>query len=72
MGFSIMSNKGLTPLAYSIKEAAQVFSVSTPTIYAWIKQDRIRSVKIGGRTFIPATSLRALIGDVQAESAEAA
>ena len=56
-----MQNAELSPLAYSIKEAAQVVSTSRPTIYAWIKQGRLRSTRINGRVFIPASSLRALI-----------
>lgn len=51
----------LAPLAYSVKEAAQVVSTSQPTIYNWIKEGKLRVTKIGGRTFVPASSLRALI-----------
>lgn len=56
-----MSKQVLEPLAYSIAEAAEVVSTSRPTIYAWIKAGKLRSTRIGGRNFVVASSLRALI-----------
>lgn len=49
-------------LAYSVKEACAVSSLSRTTIYTHIAEGRLRAVKVGGRTVIPAESLRALIG----------
>ena len=48
----------LPKLAYSIKEACQVSSLGKTTIYAHITAGRLRAVRIGGRTVIPADSLR--------------
>lgn len=48
-------------LAYSIKEAAKVSSLGRTTLYAHIAAKRLKAVRIGGRTVIPADSLRALI-----------
>lgn len=48
-------------LAYSIKEACRASSLGRTTIYAHIAANRLRAVRIGGRTVIPADSLHALI-----------
>ena len=48
-------------LAYSIAEAVEASSLGRTTIYSHIAAGRLRAVRIGGRTIIPAASLRALI-----------
>lgn len=48
-------------LAYSVKEACKATSLSKTTIYAHIASGRLRAVRIGGRTVIPAESLHELI-----------
>lgn len=48
-------------LAYSIKEACKASSLGRTTIYAHIAAGRLLARRIGGRTVIPAESLRALI-----------
>lgn len=48
-------------LAYSIKEACKVSSLGRTTIYSHISSGRLKMVKIGGRTLIPAESLLALL-----------
>jgi excisionase family DNA binding protein len=48
-------------IAYSIKEAAKVSSLGRTTLYAHIAAKRLKAVRVGGRTLIPAESLRALI-----------
>jgi excisionase family DNA binding protein len=48
-------------LAYSIKEACQASSLGRSTLYSHILAGRLRAVRVGGRTLIPAESLRALI-----------
>lgn len=48
-------------LAYSIKEACHVSSLGRSTIYAHIAAGRLRAVRVGGRTVIPAESLRGLL-----------
>ena len=50
-----------TPLAYSIREAAQVSSLSRSTIYVHITNGTLRSFKVGGRRVIPANALEALL-----------
>lgn len=54
-----------TPLAYSIRQACQVSSLSRTTLYGHIAAGRLRAVRVGGRTVIPAEALRSLLkGDV--------
>jgi excisionase family DNA binding protein len=48
-------------LAYSIKEACKTTSLSRTTIYSHIASGRLHVVRIGGRTIIPAESLRAFL-----------
>jgi len=48
-------------LAYSIKDAAKALGLGTTTINRMIKDGRLKAVKIGGRTLIPAAALRAII-----------
>lgn len=48
-------------IGYSIKQAAQASSLGRTTIYGHIAAGRLKAVRIGGRTVIPAESLRALI-----------
>ncbi|MET3287037.1 UNVERIFIED_ORG: excisionase family DNA binding protein [Sphingomonas sp. 1057] len=48
-------------VGYSIREACQATSLSKSTIYNHITAGRLRAVRVGGRTIIPATSLHALV-----------
>jgi excisionase family DNA binding protein len=47
-------------LAYSIKEACRVTSLSRSSIYRSIAAG-LKTTRVGGRTLIPAAALRALI-----------
>ena len=51
----------LPKLAYSIREACEASSLGKTTIYSLIAASRLRAVRVGGRTVIPAESLRALL-----------
>lgn len=55
------ANVTFEPLAYSISEACRVSSLGRTRIYQLIGEGRLEVRKIGKRTLIPATSLRALI-----------
>ena len=58
-----MSNDCKLPrLAYSIREACEASSLGRTTIYAHIKAGRLKAVRVGARTIIPAHSLHALLG----------
>jgi excisionase family DNA binding protein len=48
-------------IAYSIKEACHASSLGRTTIYNHIAEKRLKAVRVGGRTLIPAESLCALI-----------
>lgn len=48
-------------IAYSIREACKVTSLGRSTLYSHIAANRLKAVRIGGRTLIPAESLHALI-----------
>jgi excisionase family DNA binding protein len=48
-------------IAYSIKEACRASSLGRTTLYSHIAAGRLLARRIGGRTVIPADSLRALI-----------
>lgn len=52
---------GSGKLAYSIKEACSASSLGKTTLYAHLKTGKLRAVRIGGRTVIPAESLHALV-----------
>lgn len=48
-------------VAYSIKEACRATSLGRTTIYAHISAGRLKAVRVGGRTIIPADALLALV-----------
>ncbi|MDE2561910.1 MAG: helix-turn-helix domain-containing protein [Sphingomonadales bacterium] len=56
-----MSHHPPDPLAYSVADACRVSSIGKTRLYALAKEGRLEMRKIGGRTLIPAASLRALI-----------
>lgn len=51
----------LDKMAFSIREACAVSSLGRTSIYGHISAGRLRSVRVGGRTIIPADSLHALL-----------
>jgi excisionase family DNA binding protein len=55
------SSHPVDKIAYSIKEACHASSLGRTTIYNHIAEKRLRAVRVGGRTLIPAESLHALI-----------
>lgn len=48
-------------IGYSIREACRASSLGRTTIYSHISTGRLRAVRVGGRTIIPAEALHALI-----------
>lgn len=64
-------------LAYSIKEACEASSLGRTTLFSHIKSGRLPTVKVGGRTLIPAAALHALLSpatdstSLQAQASEA-
>ena len=56
-----MSSEAPSKLAFSINEAIAASSIKRTKLYSLIKEGDLDAVRIGGRTLIPAESLRALI-----------
>mgnify|MGYP003746447447 CR=1 FL=1 len=56
-----MGERFIDRLAYSIREACEVSSLGKTTIYGHIKAGRLDAVRVGGRTLIPAESLKQLL-----------
>ncbi len=50
-----------TRLAYGVDEAAEAMSVGRSTVWRWIHDKRVRTVKLGGRTLIPREELIRLL-----------
>ncbi len=48
-------------LAFTIREACAASTLGKTTLYAHINAGRLKAVRLGGRTIIPADSLRLLI-----------
>ena len=48
-------------IGYSIREACHASSLGRTTLYNHISAGRLRAVRVGGRTIIPADALYALI-----------
>jgi excisionase family DNA binding protein len=53
----------LEPLALSVAEAARVLRVSRTTVYRLAWCGKIRVVKVGGRTIVPMSEIRRLLGE---------
>lgn len=58
------------PLALRPRDAARVLGVCTRTLYSWVREGRIRPLKIGGTVLYPVETLRAFLSK-HAEAAEA-
>jgi excisionase family DNA binding protein len=48
-------------ICYSIREACRATSLSRSTLYVHISSGRLRVVRVGGRTIIPAECLHQLV-----------
>jgi excisionase family DNA binding protein len=51
-----------TPAAFTVRDFCRALSISRSHLYSLVKQGRIRIVKVGGRTLVPGTELRRLLG----------
>lgn len=50
-------------LAYSVEEVAALLGAGHRTVYRWVGDGTIRSVKIGGLIRIPVSALDELLGE---------
>lgn len=51
-------------LTYSIAETCQALGVKTTTVYDLIASGRLKKVKLGARSLVPADSLHALVASL--------
>ncbi len=58
---SALAHMNPEPLAYSVADACRVTAIGRTTLYALINEGKLQACKVGKRTLIPASSLRALI-----------
>ena len=56
-----MSHTDPQKLAFSIREACEASSLGKTTLYTHINSGRLKAIRIGGRTLIPAESLHTLL-----------
>lgn len=52
----------IAPLTHTLNDAARITGLSRSTLYRHAAANRLRLVKVGGRTLVDAASLRALVG----------
>lgn len=48
----------VAPLNHSVIDSARIIGVSRTTVYEEIKAGRLRTIKLGTRTLVPASSIR--------------
>lgn len=58
-----MSAANDNKLAYGVSEAADALSVGKSTIWRWIHEGRVKSLKLGGRTLIRREELMRLMDE---------
>ena len=50
------------PIAFNIKEAARLLSVSPWSIRRWIREGKVHAIRMGSRVLVPAIELARLGG----------
>ncbi|MCJ2077902.1 helix-turn-helix domain-containing protein [Methylobacterium sp. E-016] len=56
-------------LAYTVPEALYATGLGRTTLYALIAERKLRMIKVGSRTLIPADSLRSYLASLEMEAA---
>ena len=56
-------------LAYTVPEALYATGLGRTTLYALIAERKLRTIKVGSRTLIPADSLRGYLASLEQEAA---
>lgn len=56
-------------LAYTVPEALYATGLGRTTLYALIGEKKLRTIKVGSRTLIPADSLRGFLASLEMEAA---
>jgi hypothetical protein len=55
------AERGLTPIAVNIPDAAKIAGIGQSTLWALIKDGKLESRKVAGRRVIPYRALEALV-----------
>ena len=55
----------MTNNTYTVSDAIKLFKVSRNTIYSWIKDGRLETVKVGRKHYINPTSIPAYMRDLK-------
>lgn len=50
---------------YTVKEISDHFQVSRQAVYDWIKDGKLRAIRLGERVRIPDSALRAFIQEIR-------
>lgn len=56
-----------TQLAYSVSEACKALGISRSHLYEQVRRKRLRIVKIGSRTLVPASEIERLLSESREE-----
>ena len=57
---------------YTVEEAAHLLGISPSTVYRWAREGELRTVQVGGRMAVPASSLEQLLGPPDGEPGDGA
>lgn len=63
IGQQAATNPPLPPLAYNIPAFCQVMGIGRSSTYEMMKSGELKVVRIAGRTLIPASEARRLLGE---------
>jgi excisionase family DNA binding protein len=55
---------------YTVEEAAHLLGISPSTVHRWARDGGLRTIPLGGRMVVPASSLEQLLGLPDAEAGE--
>jgi excisionase family DNA binding protein len=58
------------PELLTVSQAAEAFSATAQTVRNWIRDERLRAVRIGNRFFIPREEIQRLRGDLSSHAGE--
>lgn len=58
----LSSRKNPSKLLYKVKELCELFQISKPTIYEWIREGRLKPFRIGSRVFFKGSEVEEMLG----------
>ena len=47
---------------YTVKEASEVFKVTTDTVYRWVREGKVKTAHLGRSVRIPKSELDSMMG----------